>query len=101
MLDRLLATVQVIINYFLIISLFFSIVDVSLYSTYYSLSVSFNMILLYFCLLSLFVLSFIGNMNHVVVHPLVAVHVLAVRNSTYAHPLVVVLPLCIACIFYV
>jgi hypothetical protein len=67
----------------------------------YSLSVSFNMILLYFCLPSLFVLSFIGNMKHVVVHPLVAVHVFAVRNSTHAHLLVAVLSLCIACILYV
>jgi len=48
------------------------------------------MILSYFCLLSLFVLSFIGNMGHVVAHLLVAVHVSAVRNSTHAHPLVAV-----------
>jgi len=67
MLDRLLAAVQVIINYFIFISLFFfSIDDISLYFTCCSLSVSFNMILSYFCLLSLFVLSFIGNMEHVV-----------------------------------
>jgi hypothetical protein len=58
------------------------------------------MILLYFCLLSLFVLSFIGNMEHVM-HSLVAIHVLAVRNSSNAHPLVAVLSLCIACILYV
>jgi hypothetical protein len=58
------------------------------------------MILFYFCLLSLFVLLFIGNMEHVV-HPLVVVHVFAVRNSTHAHPLVIVLSLCIACILYV
>jgi hypothetical protein len=58
------------------------------------------MILLYFCLLSLFVLSFIGNMEHVVAHPLVAVHVSKVRNSIHAHPLVVVSSLCFACILY-
>jgi len=76
MLDRLLAAVQVIINYFVFISLFFfNIDDISLYSTCCSLSISFDMILLYFCFLSLFVLSFIGNMEHIVVHPLVAVHV--------------------------
>jgi len=66
-----------------------------------SLSVSFNMIFSYFCLLSLFVLSFIGNIEHVVAHPLIAVHVSMVRNSTHAHPLVVVLSLCFACILYV
>jgi len=59
------------------------------------------MILLYFCLLSLFVLSFIGNMEHVVTHQLVAVHVSTVRNSTHAHPLAAVLSLCFACILYV
>jgi hypothetical protein len=83
MLDRLLVAVQVIINYFIFISLFyfFSIDDISLYSTCCSFSVSFNMILSYFCLLSLFVLSFIDNMEYVVAHPLVVVHVSAVRNS--------------------
>jgi hypothetical protein len=101
MLDRLLAAVQVIINYFIFISLFFfSIDDISLYSMCCSLSVSFNMMLSHFYLLSLFILSFIGNMKHIVVHPLVAVHVSAVRNSTHAHPLVVVLSLCFVCIFF-
>jgi hypothetical protein len=59
------------------------------------------MILTCFCLLSLFVLSFIGNMEHVVAHPLVAIHVSAVRNSTHVHPLVAILSLCFTCIFYV
>jgi hypothetical protein len=58
------------------------------------------MILSHFSLLSLFVLSFLGNMEHVVAHPLVAAHVSAVRNSTHAHPLVVVLSLCFVCIFF-
>jgi hypothetical protein len=99
MLDRLLAAVQVIINYFIFI--FFSIDDISLYFTCCFLSISFNMILSYFCLLSLFVLLFISNMEHVVAHLLVAVHVSAVRNSTHAHPLVTVLSLCFVCILYV
>jgi hypothetical protein len=55
------------------------------------------MILSYFCLLSLFVLSFISNMEH----PLVAVHVSGMRNSTHVHPLLAVLSLCFACILYV
>jgi hypothetical protein len=59
------------------------------------------MILSYFCLMSLFVLSFIGNTDHVFAHPLVAVHVSAMRNSTHAHPLVAILSLCFACILYV
>jgi hypothetical protein len=59
------------------------------------------MILSYCPLLSLFVLSFLGNMQHVVTCPLVAVHVLAVRNLTHVHPFVAVLSLCFACILYV
>jgi hypothetical protein len=102
MLDRLLAAVQVIINYFIFISLFFfGIDDISLYFTCCSLNVSFNMILSYFHLLSLFVLSFLGNMKHVVTHPLVAVHVLAMRNSTHAYSFVAVLSLYFTCILYV
>jgi hypothetical protein len=42
------------------------------------------MILSYFCLLSLFVLLFIGNMEHVVAHSLLAVHVSTVRNPNNA-----------------
>jgi hypothetical protein len=94
-----LVAVQVIINYFsCYIFIFFSIGDVSLYCTCYSLSVSFSMILSYFCLLSLFVLSFIGNMEHVVMHSLVVVYVSMVKNLTHVHPLVAVLSLYFACI---
>jgi hypothetical protein len=40
-------------------------------------------------------------MEHVVAHPLVAVHVSAVRNLTHAHPFVAVLSLCFGCILYI
>jgi hypothetical protein len=83
MLDRLFAAVQVIINDFSVYPYFFSIDGVSLHSTHCSLSVGLNMILSYFCFLTMFVLSFIGNVEHVVAHPSVAVHVFVVRKPTH------------------
>lgn len=82
MLDRLFVAVQVIINDFSIY--FYFLVSMTfVYIPRVVQCLGLKMLLSYCCLLSVFVLSFIGNTEHAVARPSVAVHVFVVRKPTH------------------
>jgi hypothetical protein len=82
MLDRLFVAIQVIINDFSVY-FYFLVLMTFVYIPRVAQCLGLNMILSYCCLLSVFVLSFIGNTGHAIAHPSVATHVSVVRKPTH------------------